>query len=64
MITGLLLVEGTSFELEEGNAVLYAGCTIKNIGDLEYIKEKEWLKYFLHYVNKNGPYTKITHMIK
>ena len=50
-----IIVEGTSFELDEGDAVLYAGC------DQEHwrpgIYEGEGMaQVFLHYVNKNGLY--------
>jgi len=51
-----IIVEGTEFELEEGDAVLYAGC------DQEHgrpgIYEGEGLaQVFFHYVNQQGPFT-------
>ena len=50
-----IVIEDTSFELKEGDAVLYAGC------DQEHwrpgIYEGEGLaQVFFHYVNQNGPY--------
>jgi hypothetical protein len=50
-----IFVEGTEFELEEGDALLYAGC------DQEHwrpgIYEGEGMaQVFFHYVNQNGPY--------
>tara|TARA_R100001163_G_C5058714_1_gene195347 strand:- start:572 stop:1129 length:558 start_codon:yes stop_codon:yes gene_type:complete len=51
-----IIVEGTSFELEEGDAVLYAGCTQKHWRPGVY-KGEGMAQVFLHYVNKNGNFT-------
>jgi len=51
-----IVVEGTTFELEEGDAVLYAGCNQKHWRPGFY-KGEGMAQVFLHYVNKNGPYT-------
>jgi hypothetical protein len=51
-----IVVEGTSFELEEGDAVLYAGCDQKHWRPGVY-KGEGMAQVFLHYVNKDGPYT-------
>ena len=51
-----IVVEGTSFELEEGDAVLYAGCEQKHWRPGVY-KGEGMAQVFLHYVNQNGPYT-------
>ena len=50
-----ITVEGTSFELEEGDAVLYAGCDQKH-GRPGTYEGEGMAQVFLHYVNKNGPY--------
>jgi|TARA_R100000655_G_scaffold55449_3_gene93483 hypothetical protein len=50
-----IIVEGTSFELEEGDAVLYAGCDQKHQRPGVY-KGEGMAQLFLHYVNQNGPY--------
>jgi|TARA_E500000318_G_scaffold31107_1_gene30860 hypothetical protein len=49
-----IVVEGTSFELEEGDAVLYAGCDQKHWRPGIY-KGEGIAQVFLHYVNQNGP---------
>ena len=49
-----IIVEGTEFELEEGDAVLYAGCDQKHWRPGVY-KGEGIAQVFLHYVNKNGP---------
>lgn len=51
-----IVVEGSSFELEEGDAVLYAGCDQKHWRPGTY-KGEGMAQVFLHYVNQNGPYT-------
>ena len=48
-------VEGTSFELEEGDAVLYAGCVQKHERPGMY-KGEGMAKAFFHYVDQNGPF--------
>tara|TARA_R110000851_G_scaffold288853_1_gene442919 strand:- start:597 stop:1106 length:510 start_codon:yes stop_codon:yes gene_type:complete len=48
-----ITVEGTSFELEEGDAVLYAGCDQKH-GRPGIYKGEGMAQVFFHYVNKNG----------
>ena len=49
-----IVVEGTSFELEEGDAVLYAGCDQEHWRPGTY-KGEGMAQVFLHYVNQNGP---------
>jgi hypothetical protein len=48
------LILKTSFELEEGDAVLYAGCDQKH-GRPGIYKGEGMAQVFFHYVNKNGP---------
>jgi hypothetical protein len=50
-----IVIEGTSFELEEGDAVLYAGCDQKHWRSGVY-KGEGMAQVFFHYVNKNGIY--------
>ena len=52
-----LTVEKKSFELEEGDAILYAGCDQKH-GRPGVYKGEGMAQVFFHYVNKNGPHTK------
>ena len=49
-----MIVEGTSFELDEGDAILYAGCDQKH-WRLGIYKGEGMAQVFLHYVNQNGP---------
>lgn len=49
-----IVVEGTSFELEEGDAVLYAGCDQKHWRPGVY-KGEGMAQVFFHYVDQNGP---------
>ena len=49
-----IVVEGTSFELEEGDAVLYAGCDQEH-GRPGIYKGEGMAQLFFHYVNQNGP---------
>ena len=49
-----IVVEKTSFELEEGDAVLYAGCDQKHWRPGVYEGEG-MAQVFFHYVNQNGP---------
>tara|TARA_R100001015_G_C4583760_1_gene139919 strand:+ start:16 stop:549 length:534 start_codon:yes stop_codon:yes gene_type:complete len=51
-----ITIEKTSFELEEGDALLYAGCDQKH-GRPGIYKGEGMAQVFLHYVNQNGPYT-------
>ena len=51
-----IVVEGTSFELEEGDAILYAGCAQKHWRPGIY-KGEGMAQVFFHYVNKDGPFT-------
>jgi hypothetical protein len=51
-----IIVEGTEFELEEGDAVLYAGCDQEHWRPGIY-KGEGMAQVFFHYVNQNGPYT-------
>jgi hypothetical protein len=48
-----IVVEGTSFELEEGDAILYAGCDQEHWRPGIY-KGEGMAQVFLHYVNQNG----------
>jgi len=50
-----IVVEGTSFGLEEGDAVLYAGCEQKHSRPGIY-KGEGMAQVFFHYVNQNGIY--------
>jgi hypothetical protein len=49
-----IIIEGTSFELEEGDGVLYAGCDQEHLRPGIYQGEG-MAQVFLHYVNQNGP---------
>ena len=49
-----IVVEGTSFELEEGDAVLYAGCDQEHWRPGAY-KGEGMAQVFFHYVDKNSP---------
>jgi hypothetical protein len=49
-----IIVEGTLFELEEGDAVLYAGCEQKH-GRPGIYKGEGMAQVFFHYVNQIGP---------
>ena len=51
-----IVVESTSFELEEGDAVLYAGFDQEHWRPDIY-KGEGMAQVFFHYVNKNGPNT-------
>jgi hypothetical protein len=51
-----LIIEGKSFELEEGDALLYAGCDQEH-GRPGIYKGEGMAQVFLHYVNQKGPYT-------
>ena len=48
-----IIVENKSFELEEGDAILYAGCDQEHYRPGIY-KGEGMAQVFLHYVNKNG----------
>ena len=50
-----IIVEGTSFELEEGDAILYAGCDQEHWRPKVY-KGEGMAQVFFHYVDKNGLY--------
>jgi len=50
-----IIVEGKSFEVEEGDAILYAGCDQEHKRPGIY-KGEGMAQVFLHYVNQNGPY--------
>jgi len=50
-----IIIEGTEFELEEGDALLYAGCDQKHWRPGTY-KGEGMAQVFFHYVNQNGPY--------
>jgi len=50
-----MIIEGTEFELEEGDALLYAGCDQKHWRPGTY-KGEGMAQVFFHYVNQNGPY--------
>ena len=49
-------IEGESFFLEEGDAVLYAGCVHRH-GRPGIYKGEGMAQVFFHYVNKNGPFS-------
>ena len=50
-----LIIEGESFELQEGEGLLYAGCDQEH-GRPGIYKGEGMAQHFLHYVNQNGPY--------
>jgi alkylated DNA repair dioxygenase AlkB len=50
-----IVIEKTSFELEEGDAVLYSGCDQKHWRPNIY-KGEGIAQVFFHYVNQNGIY--------
>jgi len=50
-----IVIEGTKFELEEGDALLYAGCDQKHWRPGVY-KGEGMAQVFFHYVNQNGLY--------
>ena len=52
-----LIIEGTEFELEEGDGLLYAGCDQEH-GRPGIYKGEGMAQVFFHYVNKNGRHTK------
>ena len=49
-----IIIEGKSFELEEGDALLYAGCDQEHWRPGVY-KGEGMAQVFFHYVNQNGP---------
>ena len=49
-----IVVEGTEFELEEGDGVLYAGCDQEH-GRPGVYEGEGMAQVFFHYVNKLGP---------
>ena len=51
-----IVIEGTSFELKEGDAVLYAGRDQKHWRPGVY-QGDGMAQAFFHYVDKNGPFT-------
>ena len=51
-----IIIEGTEFELEEGDAVLYAGCDQEHWRPGTY-KGEGLAQVFFHYVNQQGPFT-------
>ena len=55
MIIGQLLLKVKKFELEEGDAVLYAGCDQKHWRPGVY-KGNGMAQVFFHYVDQNGPH--------
>tara|TARA_Y100000361_G_C11061724_1_gene290848 strand:+ start:137 stop:661 length:525 start_codon:yes stop_codon:yes gene_type:complete len=50
-----IVVEGDSYELKEGDAILYAGCDQEHWRPGMY-KGEGMAQVFFHYVNQNGPY--------
>jgi len=50
-----LIIEGQSFELEEGDGLLYAGRDQEH-GRPGIYKGEGMAQHFLHYVNQNGPH--------
>ena len=51
-----IVVERNKFELQEGDAVLYAGCEQKHWRPGVY-KGEGMAQVFFHYVNQNGPFS-------
>ena len=51
-----IVVEGKSIELKEGEAVVYRGCEQEHYRPGTY-KGDGMAQVFLHYVDKNGPFT-------
>jgi len=51
-----ITIKKTSFELEEGDAILYAGCIQEHWRPGVY-KGEGMAQVFLHYVDQNGPFT-------
>jgi len=51
-----LVIEGDSYELEEGDGLLYAGCVHEHWRPGIY-KGEGLAQIFFHYVDKNGPFT-------
>jgi len=51
-----IIIEGTSFELEEGDGLIYAGFEQKH-GRPGIYKGEGMAQIFFHYVNQNGPFT-------
>ena len=51
-----IIVEDKSFEMEEGDAVLYAGC-IQEHGRPGIYEGEGMAQAFFHYVDKDGPFT-------
>ena len=51
-----LVIEGNSYELEEGDALLYAGCVQEHWRPGIY-KGEGMAQVFFHYVDKAGPFT-------
>jgi len=49
-----LVIEGETFELEKGDALLYAGCDQEH-GRPGIYKGEGMAQLFFHYVNQNGP---------
>lgn len=49
-----IVVDGVSFELKEGDALLYAGCEQEH-GRPGIYKGEGMAQVFLHYVDQNGP---------
>ena len=50
-----IVVENTSYELEEGDAIIYSGCVQKHWRPGTY-KGEGMAQVFFHYVNKSGPF--------
>ena len=51
-----MIIEGKEFELQEGDALLYAGCVQEHWRPGTYEGEG-MAQVFFHYVDKNGPFT-------
>jgi len=50
-----LIIENSTFEIEEGDALLYAGCD-QSHGRPGVYKGEGMAQAFFHYVNQKGPY--------
>jgi len=51
-----LIMQGKKYELEEGDGVIYLGCELPHSRPGIY-KGQGMAQVFLHYVDKNGPFT-------
>mgnify|MGYP003120860093 FL=1 len=52
-----IFMDGTSVELEAGDAVIYSGCEVEHWRE-EFLGDYH-SQFFLHYVDKNGPHKEL-----